>query len=483
MEFTSGAGHPPNVVIVVLDCVRAKSLAFGRDGGARTPALAALARRGWSTSEAIAPSNWTLPSHLAMVTGQYPGPAERGAPSPTERRPAQTVAERLGRRGYECALFSEQALLVDHEAFRSGYRIQHAPRRASPRLPQPGVGSGGWVLSRILRGRSGPLPRLLSRFPELTAPFGLLRAEAQEQHKRAVSGGEVVSSFDRWLRGRDDRRPFHAFVNLVDAHEPYDLTPELGAFALRRWSRVLAPICLQQALPELRQSMPWSLLESGYLRSIESADRKLGELLASVERAGEGERTAVLVTSDHGQQFGEMGMVNHGCGATDAVARVPLVTNVAPEVLGVGAGPVSLTRLPQWVDRIVSAHPPESRPTGPTISAEREAPRCYGAPASDLNPLLRGVGGSADRWNHRLVATYLTEGKLILDVRTSEVLWWPRDKDPDVDRPVTFGVPSATDLIADDVARVPMRVDELESTRELPYDETVVLRLAEWGYA
>jgi arylsulfatase A-like enzyme len=57
-------------------------------------------------------------------------------------------------------------------------------------------------------------------------------------------------------------------------------------------------------------------------------DQHLGRLLAALERAPFGKRTAVVVTSDHGEAFGEHGMIRHGFELWEELVRVPLIIKV-----------------------------------------------------------------------------------------------------------------------------------------------------------
>ncbi|HKV90807.1 MAG TPA: sulfatase-like hydrolase/transferase, partial [Thermoplasmata archaeon] len=107
---------------VVLDCVRTASIgAFGYADGASTPELDRLVARGATVfPQAVAPGNWTVPSHMSIMTGTYPWvhrrrTFQRGEP------PMETIAMWLRRRGYATAMFSEESHLTAGYGLEAGY--------------------------------------------------------------------------------------------------------------------------------------------------------------------------------------------------------------------------------------------------------------------------------------------------------------------------------------------------------------------------
>src|SRR5687767_7271018 len=62
----------PNVVLILIDTLRADSLAPDADGAPSMPKLAALSRQGARFTNAVAPCSWTLPSIASLLTGKLP---------------------------------------------------------------------------------------------------------------------------------------------------------------------------------------------------------------------------------------------------------------------------------------------------------------------------------------------------------------------------------------------------------------------------
>jgi arylsulfatase A-like enzyme len=148
---------------------------------------------------------------------------------------------------------------------------------------------------------------------------------------------------DRFLEWQADARarPFFAFLNYFDAHAPY-LPPDslIGRFGPPRGGR---------ALDDLSSRAQWTPEEidrerAAYEASLASIDHQLGRLFDALEARGIADNTIVVVTGDHGEQFGEHGLMDHGNSLYRPLLEVPLVVRFpgsVPAELRV-ARPVSL---------------------------------------------------------------------------------------------------------------------------------------------
>jgi sulfatase-like protein len=480
--------RPPNILFVVLDCARAKS--FAMNGGskvARTPVIDELARRGTVFPSAIAPSNWTIPSHMSMFTGGYPAVHGRR----TFRRgvaPKETTASWLSRRGYDTALFTEMVHLVGGYGLEDGYAHRVARRVG---VSDEKRTTANWIASHSQALYSPWLRSLIERLPPFIVPLNFVNHPQEVAFKRDVCGTYVPEAFDRWVGERDASRPFHAFVNLVDAHEPYPIVSNgrpVGPLA--RWY-AQTPRYYLLAVRGLQELVPWEELLNGYLWSIEQADRKLGTMLEALERAGERDRTMVIVTGDHGQSFGEAGNVFHGCGATDSITRVPLV--VAPPAEFSLPSRVdrwtSLCDVTSWCKAASTGRAPfgeDGRAPLPfAMASDANSPVfCEGAPASDPNRSLRGVRLDAP-WNHRLLAAYQGSEKFVMDLETDRVFRWSMTgADPDALAPEDLDERESANLRAE-VFEPYLRLDAGYVEKAVPQyalSEEIDHRLRSWGY-
>ena len=430
--------RPPNVLMIVLDCARAKN--FGHSGGdriARTPVIDQLARRGTAFPRAVAPANWTIPSHFSIFSGQYPNghglrTFQKGAVLP------DTTAMYLQRAGYETAMFTEMVHLLGGYGMEEGFEVRRS-RRVGITDEQRTVANSLLGHAQFLYSQS--VRTLVSKLPPLITPLTLLNHPQEVAYKQDVCGTHTLGYFEEWVRSRAADRPFFAFLNFVDVHEPYNLVPDGSPVTFLDRMYLHTPRYYLLAVPGIQGHVRWDVMVGGYLRAIEAADAKIGSLLNLLESHAELDRTLIIVTADHGQSFGEEGNVFHGCGATDSITRVPLVV-----------APPSGWKLPSRVERWFSLCEIDSwiraasaglqaydgdgfAPFPYSVTApDSSIVYCEGGPASDPNRSLRGIR-TDQSWNRRLLAAYRGEEKYILDVASGVIVGGRITGDPDRVRP------------------------------------------------
>jgi arylsulfatase A-like enzyme len=326
----AGAG---NVLLIVLDTVRADSL--GLYGYARdtSPHLERLAKRGVRFDWALATAPWTFPSHCSVFTGQWPLTLD--AHWETVLSPAYpTLAEFLASRGYLTGGFAANTSWCSYE---SGIDRGFAHYEDYPLTPQVILGStmpGRWIIEN------------------LRSPRDYSSVKWIQYQSRDAAG--INRSFLDWLsRERGEGRPFFAFLNYLDAHEPFLLPEDEGVrFGLRPQSpgdyKMLLEYWDRDKFKLSKRDV--ELARDSYDNCISALDRHVGSLIDELERRGVLRDTLVIITSDHGEQFGEHGVFNHGYSLYAHEVHVPLliISPSAPPGLTVSQ-PVSLCDLPATV--------------------------------------------------------------------------------------------------------------------------------------
>ncbi|HET6681962.1 MAG TPA: sulfatase, partial [Gemmatimonadaceae bacterium] len=290
----------PNVLLVILDTVREANLSVYGYERETTPALQRLADDGMTFTHAIAPSSWTLPSHASMFTGRPARDLDAFWRVPWNS-PDTTLAERLRERGYATGGFVANLLYTHREVglARGFDRYQDFVRSPRQFLGSTVIGQLPWL--NILLFNDSTAKREVGI---LGSAWRLPRA-AITARKHAA---QVTDEFLDWQGGLDGQ-PFFAFLNYFDAHTPYDVAPEFEGRFGGGESQV-----------------------DRYDGAIASIDAQLGRLFDELRRRGVLKRTLVIVTADHGEQFGEHGLVEHGNSLYGQVLRVPLILRLPGRV-------------------------------------------------------------------------------------------------------------------------------------------------------
>lgn len=278
-----GRDGRPDVALIVLDTVRQDFTGVGGEATSRTPALDGLGAQGTVFSRVWATGPWTVPSHASIFTGELPPMHGCTALHPRLDTPAPTLAERLAEAGYESAAFFSNPWLSDGASgLLRGFEERHAAA-----VPGP-VGADG-------------------------ADKG---------------GGEILAAVEAWL-GQRKKRPAFLFVNLLEAHAPYDPPPSIRQQQLPDLAAdasVSAEWMLdyQAGLVPL-ETVDWARLRRLYGGGVRHADTFLAALLDLLGRHGWLAEGVVIVTSDHGESLGEAGFVEHQFRLDERLTAVPLV--------------------------------------------------------------------------------------------------------------------------------------------------------------
>ena len=279
---------PPDVVLVVVDTLRADHLGTYGFELPTSPNLDRFAEEGVVFERALAASSNTMPSHASLMTSRFVREHSVGWINGTTRlEDTETLAMRFRAAGYETGAFVSNFVL----------------RRAS------GLDAGFDVYDDELAAAEANRPDIFERAADATTA----RATA-------------------WLAARG-ARPVFLFVHYQDPHGPYTPPPEwLPPFAALEAapSPALAPLASDtepggipryQQLPGLDQLAQY---RSRYAGEIAYFDASFGRLLAAL--AARERPSVVALTADHGESFGEGGFfLSHGHATTPDQAHIPLV--------------------------------------------------------------------------------------------------------------------------------------------------------------
>jgi len=299
----------PDVLVIVLDTLRADRMSCYGHVRPTTPGIDRFADEATVFERAFSTSAWTPPAHASMFTGLWPS---RHGVVANYHLPAglPTIAEAMHERGYATLGVANLYPLSPDRGFDRGFE-----RYASP-----------FALPRIR------LPLLGSRSYELTPEF------VSYALRRALLGYDPswrnVLKLERWLAA--EKGPWFAFINIHAVHGPY--RPPRG-FAGRFTSAELLAAADPEVTARLTRgggyafmtgalqasAADWDVMRARYDEELLYADMLVVRLLDSLRRHGRYQDALIIITSDHGEHFGEHGLAYHGFGLDDGLLHVPLI--------------------------------------------------------------------------------------------------------------------------------------------------------------
>lgn len=260
-----------NIVFISIDTLGAKHTSVYDPSLDTTPHLKALAEaRGIVFDHAYSASSWTLPAHTALFTGRYPW--EFNVWEANDRLPdsATTLFEALKNEGYATAGFATGSFVEQFHNMVQGIDEFHYKREESD-----------W----------NDLPELF------------------------VAGA-------KWLREHQGKRPFVLFMRPFEVHDPYGQPNASSTVTIHDIVRV-------NTQPGGATTLDAEKFKDAYRKEIRISDDALDAFMASLDSSPYGKNTIVVITSDHGEEFGEHGSTGvHGVTLYNEVIHVPLIVIV-----------------------------------------------------------------------------------------------------------------------------------------------------------
>ena len=306
----------PNVVWITVDSVRADHTNVGGYERDTTPNLARIADadRGLSFEHCISSGTGTPYSSASILTGTYP--TRHGVKTTNEYLPESlsTLPELLGRAGYRTACLSRNSYVSPGTGMDRGFdRFSWV--------------SGSTILEAV------PYRTLVKYAANLWRhSAGLARDTAKYATPYVMN--DVAK---RWVRDLRGEEPFFLYLHYNEPHRPYypplpyvdtytdDIeisAAEAADFSIEVHRRLDEHIAEG---PDFTEG-EWAALRAMYDAEIRYTDEMVGRLFDHVRSLDLGP-TIFLITADHGELFGEHGLLSHKVVVDDALTHVPLVTH------------------------------------------------------------------------------------------------------------------------------------------------------------
>jgi arylsulfatase A-like enzyme len=326
----SKAHRKPNIMVLIMDTVRADHCSTWGYRRATTPCLDRLAQTSTVYTQAISPSSWTLPAHVSLFTGLFP--SEHGVLTGQDRLEENIplLAEILQAAGYRTAGFTNNPWASSLYGLDRGFE---------------------WFVE-MFRGERGSEKGLLRKNLDRAQRLMFLKDGGAGQ-----TNVRVMEWIKRWnVEGTG--APFFIFVNYMDAHQVYaPKRPFHRGFSgrLRSYPETLRNRNIARDKARVYAGIrrlsadDYVAMVNMYDRAIRYLDFRIGELIGFLEKRRLLDETLLIVTSDHGDNFGEhrlagVELIGHLFCLYDSLLRVPLLARW-PEVFEKGRGRTDLVQL------------------------------------------------------------------------------------------------------------------------------------------
>jgi arylsulfatase A-like enzyme len=303
----------PNVVLIVMDTVRADHLSLYGYHRDTTPNLQKFAEEATVYTNVVSPSDTTLSSHASMFTGMYAGQhgAHYGGNSPYVHgldKKFHTLAEILSDKGYvTLGIAANMGVLGRGFGLDQGFQYYNAQRYIPLLNP-----ADPYYIRQGVR----------NFFTLFAAPEDFDRkCRTAEDINR-----EVFSILDR-LEGKG---AFFLFINYMDAHDPY-MPPHSfdtrypgkdDTFTTKRYRQLLQNVIGRGLSISVKE---YDHIQSQYDGGIAYLDFNIGQLIKTLKGYASYENTLIIITSDHGEAFGERHLLGHGLSVYRDEINVPLI--------------------------------------------------------------------------------------------------------------------------------------------------------------
>ncbi|MFN7975114.1 MAG: sulfatase [Acidobacteriota bacterium] len=296
----------PERLTMLISCDTLRADALGCYGApVATPHLDRLSRRALVYEDAMSNAPWTLPSHMTLLTGLYPG-EHRVTADRALAAGYQTLAERLSARGTDCAGFATKVGWLDGSF---GFSRGFAPYILAWEDAGPAIDR---ALAWIDEPRTRPAFAFL-HFYDAHSDTTPRIYDAGSPFARRAGNPELAS-----------RHPTEVGSNVLRAED--ELLQTLSGGELERHRAEIAPLVAELALY--------------YHEGVAALDLELGRLDREIAARGLTERTALVLTADHGEELLEHGRLLHSQ-LYDETLHVPLLL-AGTGSRGLDASPVEL---------------------------------------------------------------------------------------------------------------------------------------------
>jgi arylsulfatase A-like enzyme len=272
------SGHPPMIILISLDTVRADHLSGYGYHRATTPGIDQVAKESVTFSQAFTPMPNTLPAHLSLFSSRYPR---------------------------------------DHKVLSNSWRLVEKLPFLSTALAQAGYKTGGFIGSAILDRDTG----MAAGFDFYDDDFEHYSQKVQGRNNTLYrkTAAEVVDRAIQWVTKQKRSKPLFLFLHFYDAHPNYNVLP--SAYK-QMFPTDVALAQIMQERNQKKQLAEHIDFYDGGLRYIDDSLQKLWTFLKAEQRY---EQALIVIAADHGEGLGEHNYLSHGLKLYEEQMHIPLI--------------------------------------------------------------------------------------------------------------------------------------------------------------
>ncbi|MDE1810596.1 MAG: sulfatase-like hydrolase/transferase [Candidatus Micrarchaeota archaeon] len=328
-----------NIVVLLLDTVRASDVY----GNSSLPTLDYLYRNGASYTSAVSPGTWTATSHAALFADKkvskikeasqdfFTDGTDKIDPWMVKTKflgaDASTIAGKMSRYGYHSVLFSNNPFLTSFTNLAIGFdKVYDIWLDSNVKYNKGLVNKLSFIInggssvrnamfsmsSAVAEALPGPiLDRLYLRLRQRLNE-GVAKADGTYKLDRGAL--DTNKALKDYLTYKYNFKPQFMFMNFIEAHENYPVGKDI---VQDKWIYLSG---IRQMTDDITRE-----LHRAYLRRIRYLDGSVAKMLQTLRDGGILDKATVVITSDHGQFFGEHGLLYHSLAPYDQVSRVPLI--------------------------------------------------------------------------------------------------------------------------------------------------------------
>ena len=303
----------PNIVLVVMDTVRAKNLPMYGYKKNTMPFLNELSKKSVVYKNAYSNAPWTLPSHASLFTGLHS--SNHGIISISDKLGKQkNLVKQLHKKGYYTLGFSHNQWIAPFFNFDLGFDEFVFERDRD------------WLNSKKAEDQNQAL-RLIKFFIHLVKKGEIkrfLRFLRNKFLKKIAFNDKGATITNKKLNDKLKylKDPFFIFINYLEAHTPYSAPKKIKQKFLGN-KKIISSVGLKKDVDF--QKVDLDVLNSSYDSGLYYLDTKLREMYDLFKKNGLLENTIFIFTSDHGEYLGEHKLFGHNIDLHSEVIRIPLI--------------------------------------------------------------------------------------------------------------------------------------------------------------